>query len=95
MGDTGLSLQLFMAGDDDIIVTQDWKPRPGDPMPQMPGVRIGKQFGAGGWWVSGDSELDECCTDMWAVREVQEGGMLVLRVMGEERALVGASKREG
>jgi hypothetical protein len=64
MGDTGLSLQLFMAGDDDIIVTQGWKPHPGDPMPQMPGVRIGKLFGAGGCgldkWVWGETTVLAC-----------------------------------
>jgi hypothetical protein len=62
MSDTGLALQLFMSGDDDIIVKDGWKPQPGQPMPQMAGVFVGKQFGAGGcafaagnfdapWWL--------------------------------------------
>lgn len=48
MAETGLALQLFMSGDDDIIVKEGWRPHPGQPMPQMAGVFIGKQFGAGG-----------------------------------------------
>jgi hypothetical protein len=48
MSDTGLALQVFMSGDDDIIVKDGWKPQPGQPMPQMAGVFVGKQFGAGG-----------------------------------------------
>lgn len=48
MAQTGLALQVFMSGDDDIIVKEGWRPHPGEPMPQMPDVFIGKQFGAGG-----------------------------------------------
>lgn len=47
MANTSLAIQVFMAGDDDIIVKEGWRPVPGEPMPQMQGVWIGKQFGAG------------------------------------------------
>lgn len=47
MSHTAVTLQVFMSGQDDIIVKADWEPEPGEPMPQMPGCFIGKKFGAG------------------------------------------------
>lgn len=47
MADTALAMQLFMAGNDDIIVKENWRPMPGQPMPGMANVYVGKQFGAG------------------------------------------------
>lgn len=64
---TGLAVQLFMTGDDEIIVKDGWRPHPGDPMPQMPGCFVGKRFGAGvclrrGWWGWGATLIASLCS---------------------------------